>query len=178
MARKKRGKPMDKQTDHSSTVYSGPLKFDLAAVALLLRILGKGKRQGLLTALAGMDDVVVELADAAPTCREAAGVSSAVYQEFCSHTDNINQLREVGLPIVEMAEVIVASLALEEDARQRNLAQMGDSIRSTARRARNTAVEGPFQKTLAYKSQLAMKSLKARQQKAAAAAATSPAADA
>ncbi len=167
-------KPMTKHVDRTTTPFTGAVKVDATAVAALLVDLPKGGRKGLRTAGSGIAAVIAELAAAEPTDGPAAGISATVYQAFVTGCGNIAQLTALWQVSAKLTEVLAETLALEEDAREQQVSQIADAIRSTAKRTRNEGVEAPFQKTLAYVSAVGDKAAKKRaENKAAKAAAAS-----
>jgi hypothetical protein len=154
--------------DRDPQPYTGPTTIDASAVASLLRDLPPGAMQGLRKPQPGLADVVTELTGAVPTYGATAGISTAVYTSFTTHTANIAKLVAAGAAVSKLAEVITESLALEEDAQDQDLGQIVDAILSTTKRTKSNAVSAPFQKTLAYRSEVAKKAAATREKNAAA----------
>jgi hypothetical protein len=176
MAAKKTSKPMAKHVDRTTTPYTGPAKVDATPLASLLVDLPKGARKGLRTALPGIDGVVAELGAAMPADGAEAGIPPSLYTAFANGCTNIANLTQLWQTTAKLAEVMEETLALLQDTREQQLSQMGDAIRSTAKRTKSDAVKAPFQKTLAYLGQYAVKGVKTRQEKKAqTAAAATPA---
>jgi hypothetical protein len=165
-------KPMPTKVQRDPQPYTGATAVDLSPVASILVDLPKGAMKGLRRQGAGIADVVAELAAAMPTYGAAAGVAPALYTSFTTHTGNIAKLQAVGTLAQKLAEVVTESIALEEDAQAQNLGQIGDAIRSTAKRTKNNSILAPFQKTLAYQSEAGVKAAATRAKKKAAKATT------
>jgi hypothetical protein len=170
-APKKAGKKMETQVVRTPSPYGGTLKIDATAVGPVLFDLAKGARKGLRKSRPGIDDVLAELAAAMPTAGAAAGIAQALYQGFVTDTTNITALQQAAPPVLKLAEVMVESQGILEDAREHKLMKIADAIKSTAKHDRNPGVKAPFQKTLAYEGAIADKSVKTRQAKKAAKAA-------
>jgi hypothetical protein len=166
---KKKSQP--KVVDRTATPFTGPTTVDATPIAPLLVDLPQGAMQGLRKALAGIDEVVTELATQVPLHGAEVGISPAAYQSFVSHTNTIAQLKAIGAPVLKLAEVITETLAVHEDARDQDLGQMVDAIQSTMKRKKNAGAGAPFQKTLAYRAQSAQKAASTRRKNAAAKAA-------
>jgi hypothetical protein len=175
---KKTVKPMPTHVDRTAVAYTGPLKVDATAVGPLLQDLPPGARKGLRTAHVGIDDVLAEVAAASPAAQAAAGIPAALMQSYTTQNTNITALTQEEQVTAKLAEVMGESLALMVDAREQQLSQMGDAVRSTAKRTKNDGVKAPFQKLLAYLGEGATKAVKTRKAKKAAAATgtTTPAA--
>ena len=173
---KKAVKPMETHVDRTATPYTGPTTLDVTKQAGLLNDLPKGARKGMRASRKGIDDVVVEVLAASPAALAAAGIPPALAQAFATSNANVAALSPPAQVAAKLAEVLDESLAIQEDAREQQLGQMGDAIRSTAKRTRNESVKAPFQNLLAYLGEGAAKALKTRTaKKAGAPPATGPA---
>ncbi len=153
-------------TDHGLP-YSGPLSFDLTALANLLVDQPSGATRGMCRDQPGITDVIHELADAMPAHGAAAGVSKEVYLRFLDSTAKLDLLRQHSAAILKIAEVLGETEATFENQRELALGQIIDAVKSTAKRTRNQAIVAPFEKAIRYRLQASDKAMRTRKQKAA-----------
>jgi len=145
--------------------YTGPLTFDLTAIALLLVDLAPGALRGLRREQPGIEGVISELEAGVPKLGAKAGISSDVYAEFEKKQIVIAQIREARLIFDKAAEVLAESEAYYEDQREIDITLMASAVRTAARR-RDESLRAAFEKTLKYYGQIAAKAARTRRKNA------------
>lgn len=149
--------------------YTGPSFVDLAGITKILLDLAPGVRQFLRAEMAGIEEVVYELAHSVPSLGSKAAISSDVYAHFVECNENIGKIRALRSIIDKIAEVLEESEAYYVHEREVDISIMADAVRSTIRR-RDESIRAAFERILKYNAQNAEKSLKTRRKKAQAAA--------
>jgi len=142
--------------------YSGPYTIDLNHLRGLLIDVAKGGISRLRREQPGISAVVEELNASYPKHGRAAGIPNEVYSRFLQYTDHITRIRLVRGTVEKLLEVLKESEATYEHERENTISQMADSVRSTAKRESNQGILAPFEKLLAYNSQIANKAAKTR----------------
>jgi dsDNA-binding SOS-regulon protein len=155
--------------------YTGALSFDLTPVASLLIDLPTGALRGMRRQQPGIEDVIAELAESIASSGAAAGVPADAYKRFLDSTDKLERVRKQSALLLKLSEIITETEASYENEREQALSQMVDAVRSTAKRTRNKAVVAPFERSIRYTRQAAVKAVKTRKRRAAANAGTVPA---
>src|SRR5205085_3502232 len=88
-----------------------------------------------------------------------------VYASFEKTHTLIGQIREARLIVAKAAEVLAESEAYYEDQRETLLSLIVAAVRTSARQ-KDDSLRAAFEKTLAYKAQIAMKAVKTRRKNA------------
>ncbi len=154
--------------------YTGPLSFDLTAIATILIDQPPGALRGMRRDQPGIDDVIHELAGAVKNNGTEAGVAAHAYQRFLDSTEKLTKLRLNSAALLKMAEVLAETETTYENEREQALSQIVDAVKSTAKRSRNQAILAPFEKSIRYKQQAADKAVKTRTRNKAAKLASKP----
>lgn len=162
-------------TTGSGQPYTGPLSFDLTAIASILIDQPPGALRGMRRDQPGIADVIHELADAVKNNGAEAGVAPRAYQRFLDSTDKLGKLRLNSAALLKMAEVLTETETTYENEREQALSQMVDAVKSTAKRSKNPAILAPFEKSIRYTQQAATKAVKTRSKNKAAKSAAKPA---
>ncbi|MDC3984805.1 hypothetical protein [Polyangium jinanense] len=161
-------------TTDTFSPYAGPYDVTLADVKEDLVDLPAGSSKGFRGVQPGIEDVVDELAGAIPVFGDAAGIPAKVYERFTVETMSIDALTRKEALLEKMLEATRESRRLKVHQRENTIAQMVDIAKSTAQRTRNKGILAPFEKTVRYNAQTALKAVKTRRKnEAAKAAATS-----
>jgi dsDNA-binding SOS-regulon protein len=148
--------------------YTGALSLDLTPVASLLIDLPPGTLRGMRRQQPGMNDVIAELAEAIASSGAAAGVPADAYQRFLDSTDKLERVRKQSMLLRKLSEIITETEATFEHEREQALSQVVDAVKSTAKRTGNKAVAAPFERSIRYTQQTAIKAAKTRKRNAAA----------
>ena len=139
--------------------YTGPLSFDLTAIAPILIDQPPGTLRGMRRDQPGIDDVIHELAGAVKSNGTEAGVAGHAYQRFLDSTEKLTKLRLNSAALLKMAEVLVETEATYENEREQALSQTVDAVKSTAKRSKNPAILAPFEKSIRYTQQASTKAV-------------------
>ncbi len=146
--------------------YGGPLQISLDNCKEQLIDLPHDAIRYLRNAKPGLESVATELASSLPVHGEQAGVPTAVYQRFVADGDAIEKLREHEAVLAKALEVVRETIAKKAHDRENTVSQIVDAVKSTAQRTGNTAILAPFQKTIEYTSQYALKAAETRRKNA------------
>ncbi|MDI1451438.1 hypothetical protein [Polyangium sp. 6x1] len=148
--------------------YSGPYDVSLAALKDDLFDLPAGGAKGFRGVQPGIEDVIHELAASFPAIGEAAGISPKLYERFVAETQSIDALLQKEALLEKLLEVTRESRRLKTHQRENTIARIVDITKSTAQRTRDKTLLAPFEKTLRYNAQIAVKSAKTRRKNQAA----------
>ncbi|MDI1478527.1 hypothetical protein [Polyangium sp. y55x31] len=148
--------------------YAGPLDVSLADVKDDLFDLPPGGAKGFRGVQPGIEDVVHELAASFPLLGESAGISPKLYERFVAETKSIDALLQKEMLLEKLLEVTRESRRLKTHQRENTIARIVDITKSTAQRTRDKALLAPFEKTLRYNAQIAVKGAKTRRKNQAA----------
>ena len=148
------------------SIYTGPHMLDCSILQGRLMDIVAGGMRGLRTDMEGFTFVVLELAQGVPAAGAAAGVPQDVYDHFVMCNETVVAIDERLAIARKQVEVLEESRAFYIDARQNDISMMVDSMKSRAQRRKDRTVLLPFERTLEYARQLAMKALKTRRQNA------------
>ncbi len=143
--------------------YTGPLFVDASTLAGKLVDIPPGGTARLRTEQEGMDEVIAELAAAAPSL---GAVVQEPYDVFVSCTDNLAQIRAARAVVDKLAEVLAESEAKHEHDRENAVSMIVDAARSAARRKGDPAILAAFEKTIGYAAQAAQKAARTRKKNA------------
>jgi hypothetical protein len=154
--------------------YTGPLTFNLTAIAAILIDQPPGALRGMRSDQPGITDVINELAEAVKSHGAEAGVTAPAYQRFVDSTEKLTKLRANSAAFLKMAEVLAETEATYENEREQALSQIVDAVKSTAKRNKNKAIVAPFEKSVCYTQQAAEKAVKTRNKNKAAKGAGAP----
>ena len=142
--------------------YTGPLTFDLLAIAAILIDQPPGALRGMRRDKPGIEAVIQELAEAVKNHGTEAGVAASAYQRFLDSTEKLDNLRLNSAPLLKMAEVLAETRATYENEREQAVSHMVDAVKSTAKRTKNPAILAPFEASIRYTAQNAEKAVKTR----------------
>lgn len=154
--------------------YAGPLQISLDDCKDELIDLPQDATRYLRNAKPGIDSVRVELEQSVPVHGDAAGVTSAMHSRFVADTLLIDKLRAHEIALAKALEVVRETLAKSEHERENTLSHIADRVKSTAQRTGNASLLAPFQKTLEYNAQYAVKAAETRRKKGKSSPPTSP----
>lgn len=142
--------------------YAGPVAFSLADCKDDLIDLPQDAVRYLRNAKPGIDGVRSELEQSVPVHGDAAGVTTSMHDQFVADTQLIDKLRAHELVLAKALEVVQETLAQKEHDRENTLSHIADRVKSTVQRTGNVSIMAPFQKTLDYNSQYAVKAAETR----------------
>jgi len=146
--------------------YAGPVQFSLADCKDDLIDLPQEALRYLRNAKPGIENVRTELEQSVPVHGDAAGVTTAMHDQFVADTQLIDKLRAHEMVLAKALEVVRETLAQKEHERENTLSHIVDRLKSTAQRTGNVSILAPFQKTLEYSSQYATKAAETRRKNA------------
>ena len=142
--------------------YAGPVQFSIADCKDHLIDLPQEALRYLRNAKPGIENVRTELDQSVPVHGDAAGVTTAMHDQFVADTQLIDKLRAHEVVLAKALEVVRETLAQKEHDRENTLSHIVDRVKSTAQRVGNASILAPFQKTLEYNSQYAVKAAETR----------------
>ncbi|WP_156339233.1 hypothetical protein [Chondromyces crocatus] len=151
-----------------SQPYAGPLSHDITALAPILVDLAPGSLRGLRAEQPGLHEVLAELTKSLPIFGDAAGVGPQLHQELTTCNDNLARIRAAQSVVAKWREVLDESYAYYAHEREVVIGQVADAVKSSARR-KDTSLLAPFEKTVAYNSQVGLRAAKTRKKNADAA---------
>lgn len=146
--------------------YAGPVQFSLIDCKDHLIDLPHDSLRYLRSAKPGIGAVIVELQQSVPVHGTMAGVTTSMHDQFVTDTQLIDKLRAHEAVLAKALEVVRETLAQKEHERENTLSHIVDRVKSTAQRTGNAAILAPFQKTLAYIAQYAVKAAETRRKNA------------
>jgi len=149
-------------TTSSGIPYAGPVQFSLDDCKDQVIDLPPESLAYLRNAKPGIEAVRVELEHSVPVHGEAAGVTTSMHEQFVADTLLIDKLRAHEAVLAKALEVVRETLAQKENDRENTLSHIVDRVKSTAQRTKNEAILAPFQKTLQYNAQSALKGVETR----------------
>ncbi len=114
----------------------------------------------------GIDAVCAELQNSIPAHGEAAGIVAGVHQRFIDETNLIAKLRQHEVELEKALEVVRETRAKEEHERENTVSLIVDVVRCTAQRTGDGNLLAPFQKTIEYNGQTAVKAAQTRRKNA------------
>jgi hypothetical protein len=142
--------------------YAGPLQLSLDDCKDDLIDLPPNAMMHMRKVKPGIEAVVIELQNTLPNHGEAAGIVAGVHQRFTDETTLINKLRGHEIALEKALEVVRETRAKKEHERENTVAQIVDTVRSTALRTGDSSVLASFEKTIEYNTQTAMKAAQTR----------------
>jgi len=142
--------------------YIGPHTLDLVPLQGKLIDLEDGGLQGLRTDQPGFQSMAASLAEAMPLHGAAAGITQDVYDHFVLCGQAIDLIDERLAIAAKQLEVLRESRAFYVDARQNDLGQMVDAMRSRAQRRKDPTLLVPFEQLLKYYGQTGEKASQTR----------------
>ncbi|MDI3289188.1 hypothetical protein [Polyangium sp. 15x6] len=148
--------------------YAGPLDVTLADVKDDLVDLTAGASKGFRGVQPGIEGVCDELAGSVAAFGDAVGISPKLYERFVAETMSIDALAQKEAILEKMLEATRESRRLKTHQRENTIAQIVDVAKSTAQRTRDKAILAPFEKTIRYNAQTALKGAKTRRKNQAA----------
>lgn len=146
--------------------YAGPVQFSLADCKDHLIDLPQDALRHLRNAKPGIENVRSELEQSVPVHGDAAGVTTAMHDQFVADTQLIDKLRAHEMVLAKALEVVRETLAQKEHERENTLSHIVDRLKSTAQRTGNASILAPFQNTLQYNAQYAAKAAETRRKNA------------
>jgi hypothetical protein len=148
--------------------YAGPTAVDVTPMGSILVDVPQGVMPRLRRQQAGIDEVITEVDESVPAFATQVGLSQDIHVRFQACNNNLQQIRAARAVVDRLAEALEDSEAKYEDDRETIIGQIVDSVKSAARRI-DISLLGPFEKTIAYNSQIAVRAAKTRRKNAAAA---------
>lgn len=145
--------------------YIGTTVVDLTPLGSILVDIIPGGMRYLRREQEGIDGVIGELSTSAPLLVGPVQLSPEVYTQFQTLNTNLGHIRAARVLIDKLAEVLVESEAKYEHDREAVIGKIADAVKSAARRT-DRSLLGPFEKTLAYNNQVAMRAVKTRRKNA------------
>ena len=146
--------------------YEGSILIDLSPIKDQLIDLAPGATKGMRAEQEGMPDVIKEMGDSTKEQREKANIPEHVYQRFLTQTADLATLREYEAKLAKALEVVTETRAKKENDREDDVGILAKAVRETASRLKNPAVAAPFEKTIKYNSQIAIKAVATRKKNA------------
>lgn len=110
----------------------------------------------------GIENVRSELQNSIPAHGESAGIVGTVYSRFVKETTLVDKLRIHEAELEKALEMVRESRAKAEHDRENTVAQIVDSVKSTSARTGNGHILAPFEKTIDYHRQVAVKAAQTR----------------
>lgn len=144
--------------------YTGELKVDLTSIADILVDLPPGDTQRRRQEQDGIDEVIVELAQAASK-HGAAGITTEIYNRFLACNAEIEQIRAARPKAEKLAEVLLESEIYKEDVREGLISMMCKAVKTAAQHD-DPSITALYEKTLKYNAQAAEKAVKTRRKNA------------
>jgi hypothetical protein len=148
--------------------YLGALKVDLTAMADDMQDIAPGGLKGARPEKEGLQDVLLELAQAIPAHGDAAEIHPSVYQRVLHANKGIAFLTESVLLQAKLLEVSRESLARLVNNREEDLSSIAKSAEDKGEKGNQPEMLAHFEKTINYKSQFADKAVETRQKNEAA----------
>ena len=145
--------------------YSGQTSCDLANVKDVLVDLAPGALVGARFEQEGIAAVLAELSRVMPTHGEEAEVRSAIYERVVAATGNLEKLLAHEIILEKMLEVVRETKGLLMNNREHDLNVIGARTIDTATRQDKPELLALFEKTIAYRSQIANKGAATRKKK-------------
>lgn len=142
--------------------YTGSHNLDMLPLQGKLFDIEEGGLQGFRTDQQGFPNVVLILAEAMPQYGAAAGIPQDVYDHFVLCNAAVGEIDARLVIALKQVEVLRESRAFYVDARQNDIGQMVDAMRSRARRCKNPALLVPFEQVIKYNGQIGVKSVQTR----------------
>ena len=147
------------QNNHA--LYTGPFVVDASDHKSDLVDLPPGATQRMKREKDGFDLMYKELANAMPAQGAKAGILPDVYQRFVDRTALLDKLRQKREDAEKLAEVLRETEIALEHAREGDVAVMAKAIQTTAQHI-DATVQGTFENTLRYYSQIGDKAAATR----------------
>ena len=146
--------------------YTGSLTCDLSKVEHLLIDIPPSGMKGARGQQEGFEDVKKELASSMPAHGAAANIPGQVYERFLTGTAGLALLQDKEIELKKLLEIVTESrVALENDGED-DIGVMAKAAYDTADREKDPTLAAPFEKTIAYNSQIAEKGLATRKKNA------------
>lgn len=161
-------------TTFNGIPYAGPLTVSLDDCKDNLVDLPPNTMAHMRKVKPGIDAVCNELQISIPAHGEAACIVPAVHQRFVDETNLITKLRQHEVELEKALEVVRETRAKEEHERENTVSLIVDIVKSTAQRTGDGNILAPFQKTIEYNGQTAVKAAQTRRKNAQTPAPTQP----
>ena len=155
--------------------YAGPLSIDLTPRKDIIFDLPHGALLRLKGEKEGIEGVIEELNVALTAHASVLGLAPDMLNRINKHTSNINDLRSDLSKAEKIVEVLKESLALEVNDREAEIGTVVESVRKGAKKV-GPSIEPPFERTVKYHGQIALKAASTRKKNATAAEAAAEAA--
>ena len=146
--------------------YTGQLSNDLGNVKSILVDLPPGRLQGVRNEQPGIAGVLVELAHALPQYGDAAEVHGAFYSRIMQASTDIDKLKEHELVLEKQLEVVRETRAQLTNNREYDIGAVAAKVVESATRQKKPELMAHFEKTLHYRSQIALKAMATRKKNA------------
>jgi hypothetical protein len=149
--------------------YTGSLTIDLTDVKDILVDLPPGVLQGVRYDQPGITEVLAELNHALPQYGDVAEVHGAFHARIVQASVHIDKLTQYEIILQKQLEVVQETRAQLLNNREYDISAVAAKITESATRQKKPELMAYFEKTLHYRSQLAIKALATRKKKAQAA---------
>ncbi|EYF00506.1 hypothetical protein [Chondromyces apiculatus] len=147
-----------------SKIYDGA--HSLTLTAMQGRLMDLDDCRGLRVDQDGFVHVLVELEHTLPVSGAAAGVPPDVADHFTACNEMVTQIDQHLTVALKMVEVLQESRAFYVDARNNDVSLIVDAVRSRAQRWKDPSLLLPFERTIAYIRQSALKAVRTRRRNA------------
>lgn len=145
--------------------YAGQTSCDLANVKDVLVDLAPGALMGARMEQEGIAAVLLELSHAMPAHGEEAEIRAAVYERVVGATSSLEKLAAHEIVLEKMLEVVRETKGLLMNNREHDVAVIAARALDTATRQGKPELLALFEKTIAYRSQIAQKGAATRRKK-------------
>lgn len=159
--------------------YPGPHVVDLTDVQDDLVDLPPGALKGARAEKDGFGQMMDGLGTAVAAHGEEVGITPGMYQSVVDDTERLEKLRAHEARLEKTLEVCKETRAKVENNREEGIGRMAAAVQRSTKSAKDAGVMAPFEKLIAYNSQVAEKAAHTRRKNAEekAAEATPPAGD-
>ncbi len=142
--------------------YTGQTSCDLSDVQDVLVDLAPGALVRSRVEQDGIAAVLVELSRVMPVHAEDAEIRAAIYDRVVAATGNLEKLRAHEMALEKMLEVVRETKGLMMNNREHDLSVIAARAVETAKRQSKPELLALFEKTIAYRSQVARKAVATR----------------
>jgi hypothetical protein len=142
--------------------YTGVLSIDLAAHKGILVDLPPNSLKGARGEQEGLPEVLAELDHAVPTYGDEAEIHHATHQRIVQATKDIEALAKYEVVLDKMLEVVRESRKRLVNNRENDISAIGAQAEDRATRGKKPELAAHFEKTIAYRSQIADKAANTR----------------
>jgi hypothetical protein len=144
----------------------GEIHIDASSCGAYVVDLPPGGMSNLLSDHEGIDLVVGEIVANQPTWGDAAGVTAGDFNDLATANARIAEI-DVYLPAArKLVELLTETRASQVEAREKVVRSIARSVDVRARKAGNEGLLGKYEKTRAYRSEIALKAAKTRKKAA------------